>query len=120
LNRKPWTADVPTAAADKEIVVAGWVVDKRAHNAPLNLYLRLKSGPGVEVDVPVRHRPWRADLVAILNPNVSLIAGFTVTVPPGKLAPGIWRLSLVYRVDDREFICDNLLAVDVTPPRRLR
>jgi len=118
INGRLWPAEAPKVTASEEVVLEGWAVDPRAHNVPLHLRLRFVTGADGPVDVPVRHRTLRPDLMAVWKTDAYLIAGFTVTVPPQTLGSGIWRVSLVYRADAKEFLCDNGRTLDVIHARQ--
>jgi len=120
INGRAWPDSLTKVAADQQIVLAGWAVDPRAHSVPLNLQLRFAPDAGVPVDVPVRYRIIRPDLMAMWRNDAYLIAGFRVTAAPHTLAPGTWRLSLASRTGDTPFLCDDKRAIEVIPAARSR
>jgi hypothetical protein len=114
INGKPWPPEPAHVTAIEDIVVTGWAVDPRAHRVPLNLRLRLVPSHGAPVEVPVRHRLLRRDLIALWHTDAYLAPGFTVTLPSQTLESGIWRMSLVYGTGDQEVVCASTGALDVT------
>lgn len=114
INGAQFSVTPPKVATDKALSLIGWVVNPRSDRVPLKVRLRLLSENGATLGVPVRHRAFRPDVAQYLKKDAYGIAGFIVTVPSMTLVPGLWRVSMVYRVEDEDVACDSRQSIVVT------
>ncbi|HSB97216.1 MAG TPA: hypothetical protein VLC91_12250, partial [Spongiibacteraceae bacterium] len=91
---------------NQPIRIVGWAVSPNTHDVPLDAWISFTS-PGMEKTMPIRHRLFRPDVAKSLATMAYITAGFTITIPPGQLAPGDWHMHVNYRAGQQEYACDN-------------
>jgi hypothetical protein len=98
------------ASVASQLELQGWVVDQGRTGVPFDVSIRFVFEERI-VLVHVRHRILRPDIVEHFRNENLMLAGFVATVAGDRLGIGTWRIAVVYRTKDAEYVCDNGRAI---------
>lgn len=108
VDGQPYGATPLRVQADAEFVVTGFAYDATRETVPADLRLRAIAADGGAWEAPVRGRMDRPDVPTYFKlGDWARPSGFEQLLSSRGLAPGEYRLVLVFSGDGKQFACDN-------------
>jgi hypothetical protein len=108
VDGQPYAAAPLRVGADAEFVVTGFAYDAARETVPADLRLRVIAADGAAWEAPVRGRMDRPDVPTYFKlGDWARPSGFEQLLSSRGLAPGEYRLVLVFSGDGKQFACDN-------------